>query len=298
MPWAPFIMQAHGTSTGEIVSKWRTREPRAIAGSTRNAVWVARDLWAYPKFDLVVAVGAQVQADLLHIPIRWRLDSRKVVLINNGIDTDVFHPDINGRASARREFGIVPNAPVIISASRLHAQKGVAHGLQAFRRVLAQVPNACWLIAGDGPDRVRLESLSRDLGLSKVVRFLGGLARRDLARALQAADVFVFLTDRLEGLPLNVLEATATGLPCVVSAHLRFPFTTGLRRVPQREPNAVAAAIIDAFESTPRSSRVSMLPHGLSLSYVVRQYAELLGASGGSVRPFDPSATDANGPAT
>lgn len=301
MPWAPFIAQAHGTSVGEIVSKWRTRDLRAIARSARNVASLPRDLLEYPKFDLVVAVGSQVRADLMRIPIRWRLDSRKVLLINNGIDTDVFHPDNAGRALARRELGIGPNVPVIISASRLHPQKGLAHGLQAFRRVLAQLPGACWLIAGDGPDRMHLEALSRDLGLSNVVRFLGALTRGALARVLRAGDIFVFLSDRVEGLPLNVLEAAATGLPCVVSAQLQFPFTSGLRPVPQREPDAVAAAIVDALESTSQISRVSMLPHELSLSYAARQYAELLGAS--LSRPLDPSsmadgAVDANHPAT
>jgi glycosyltransferase involved in cell wall biosynthesis len=72
-------------------------------------------------------------------------------------------------------------------------------------------------IAGDGPERSRLERRANDLGLSDVVRFLGPLSRPDLVRAYARATVFV-LPSRLEGFPLTILEAWASGVPVIATS--------------------------------------------------------------------------------
>lgn len=44
----PFVMQAHGTSWGEVLSKWRSRRPKSILTLLRNVLWLGRDLYSYP----------------------------------------------------------------------------------------------------------------------------------------------------------------------------------------------------------------------------------------------------------
>jgi glycosyltransferase involved in cell wall biosynthesis len=101
--------------------------------------------------------------------------------------------------------------PVIFTAARLHNQKGHAHLLEA----AALVPDALFLLAGDGPERARLEGRARQLGIEGRVRFLG--QRRDIPELLAICDLFV-LPSLYEGLPLSLLEAMAAGKPVIAAA--------------------------------------------------------------------------------
>jgi glycosyltransferase involved in cell wall biosynthesis len=83
-------------------------------------------------------------------------------------------------------------------------------------RALRVLPRGTFeaVIAGEGPDRRRLEREISALGLEDSVRLVG--ERSDVSRLLANGDVFV-LSSRSEGLPMSVLEAMATGLPVVAS---------------------------------------------------------------------------------
>ncbi len=281
MPDVPIVMQAHGTSWGEVVSKWRSRHWRSILSSMRNFAWLVKDLLAYRKFDAVVAVGERVRRDLTRPPVSWVLPEERVCLINNGIDTSLFYPSHEERLKMRERSGIPESAPVVISASRLHAQKGVAHGLKALQLLLQRFPEVVYLIAGDGPERAPLEALTHELGIAENVRFLGAQARNKLAGFLQAADVFLFLTGRVEGLPLNILEALASGLACTVSDHLDLPASPCLHEVMPSDVGAVAEVL--AAQLHKRSSRlsVSALPEQFALRLVADRYLNLLCADHG-----------------
>ena len=77
-----------------------------------------------------------------------------------------------------------------------------------------EVPESLLLIAGDGPERSRLEALVRELGIAPAVRFLG--VQSDMEAILSALDVFV-LTSHSEGFSNAILEAMGMGLPVVAS---------------------------------------------------------------------------------
>lgn len=268
----PFVMQAHGTSWGEVVSKWRSKRLRSLVSSIRNIAWLPRDIWAYRKFDAVVAVGQRVRQDLTRAPVQWVLPEKNVHLVNNGIDTKVFRPFNETRVNLRECLKISETTPVVISASRLHAQKGVAQGLQSFVKLLEDLPDAVYLIAGDGPEREYLKTLAKDLGVSENIRFLGALKRDELAEYLCVADVFLFLTKRIEGLPLNVLEALACGLPCIVSDHLALPFEAQVKLVSPDNQEMVVKSLHEKLGSRKRVDKVSLLPSTHTLSNVVSLY--------------------------
>jgi glycosyltransferase involved in cell wall biosynthesis len=88
--------------------------------------------------------------------------------------------------------------------------------LHAFRRLLADVPSARLLLAGDGPERSALQGLADRLGVARRVAFLG--QRDDVPLLLALADV-VLSGSEGEGFPLNILEAMAAGRP-VIAARL------------------------------------------------------------------------------
>jgi glycosyltransferase involved in cell wall biosynthesis len=76
------------------------------------------------------------------------------------------------------------------------------------------MPAATFLIIGDGPQRVELEALARELALFDSVHFLG--SRSDVPKLLNACDV-VALTSHNEAAPVSILEALASGVPVVAS---------------------------------------------------------------------------------
>ncbi|WP_311950613.1 glycosyltransferase family 4 protein [Halomonas piscis] len=277
MPDVPFIMQAHGTSWGEVISKWRSKRLRGMLSSVRNIAWLPKDIRAYRKFDAVIAVGERVRRDLTQAPLRWILPKEHVYLINNGIDTSMFRPSKEGRTKVRKKLEISNSTPLVISANRLHAQKGMGNGLKAFSLLLDKVPDAIYLIAGDGPERESLEALASDLNITQKVFFLGSVERNELALFLQASDVFLFLTERVEvGVTLNVMEALSTGLPCVVSEHLCFPKNKYMSMARPTSSDAVADSLFFQLRRSYSGASDSELAELYSLNRTANNYIEMM----------------------
>ncbi|BFG76728.1 hypothetical protein PTKU46_47610 [Paraburkholderia terrae] len=275
-PQIPFVMQAHGTSVGEVLSKWRTGKLRNMLSSARNVAWIFKDLRAYAQYDNIVAVGGRVETDLRAAPIHWSLPSGRVQLISNGIDTGLFRPDMQVRQQMRASFGWGDDTHVVVSASRLHAQKGVDLSLNAVSMLSRRMDSVRYLIVGDGPERRALEEHAARVGLRERVHFAGAVSRDVLPGYLQAADTMLFTTTHVEvGLPLNVLEALATGLPCVVSRHLfdNAMFGSNLFKVLPHDKDAVANALERAL--TIGASPQSELPQNFSLAACAEAYIDL-----------------------
>ncbi|MBO0710164.1 MAG: glycosyltransferase [Acetobacteraceae bacterium] len=133
----------------------------------------------------------------------WRLDPRRVRYVPNGIDLVRF----NGCSPPADE-------PVIGTVAVLRPEKNLSRLLRAFRLVVDAMP-AQLVIAGDGPERGRLQALAAELGLDGTVRFTGHLD--DPAALYRGLDVFALASDT-EQMPLSVIEAMASGLPIAATA--------------------------------------------------------------------------------
>lgn len=105
--------------------------------------------------------------------------------------------------------------PTVVTLSCLKPQKGLDDWLEVASRVRAKVPDARFVIAGEGELRDELDSRRRALALEGCVEMPGWV--KDVPALLSGADVFL-LTSRWEGFPLAVLEAMAAGLPVVATA--------------------------------------------------------------------------------
>ncbi len=272
----PLVLQAHGTSIGELVSKWRTGNPIALAKSVKNGLWALRDLASYRRFDSVVAVGERVRADLTRPPVRWVLPRDRVMLIPNGVDTDRFFPDRERGRRIRATLGVPEGEPLVISTSRLHPQKRVDLTIQGFAALLAQSVSAHLLIVGDGPDRAKLEKVVRERKLMDRVTFTGAVGVVEMPDILRAADALILTSTREEGLPLVVLEALATGVPTVVSSHLESMITANpaVIAVDPRKSDAVARGIQEVLSIA--WEPCSLLPPEYGLQAAIEQYRRLL----------------------
>jgi glycosyltransferase involved in cell wall biosynthesis len=159
------------------------------------------------------------------------------------------------RSSSEIRAELGADGPLVVSVARLHAQKSLDVLVRASVALAARYPEVRVVVAGDGPERSRLETLVAELGLGEVVRLLG--ARDDVIDLMAAADVVVF-TSSWESGPLTLLEAGSVSAP-VVSTPVGFvpdivqPGTSGLL-VPVGDVDATAAAIM-GFVDDPEVAR-------------------------------------------
>ena len=158
-------------------------------------------------FDGVVAVSEEVRETL----VRSGVKAEKVRLIRNGID---LRPFDRADPVLRREEGLA-NRLLVGIVGRLSVEKGMDIFLRAAAEVVKEVPEAAFVIAGDGPEREPLEALVDSLELRDCVTLLG--RREDMPGIYASMDVLVSAS-RKEGLPMTILEGMASCRPWVATA--------------------------------------------------------------------------------
>jgi glycosyltransferase involved in cell wall biosynthesis len=185
----------------------------------------------------VVAVSEAIAKTLR----RSGIQKSKINVIDNGIDLNIFS-DARATLAEKIDKG---QRLVVGTVGRLVEQKGLVYFLEAAREVLQDFPNVIFVIVGEGPDREKLEQLSRELLIHQNVVFTGVCA--DMPGAYSSMDVFV-LASVDEGMPMAILEALASKTP-VVATHvgavprLIHSETTGLLVAPRDVP-ALKRAIL------------------------------------------------------
>jgi glycosyltransferase involved in cell wall biosynthesis len=136
----------------------------------------------------------------------------KIEVVYNGIDdTFVRLSDTNG---LKAEFGIDDRTPILGTVARLDPIKNHPMMIRALKRVHSFVPEATLLIVGDGPEMTRLKRLAHEIEVSDRVVFTG--MRDDAQRFYAIMDIFL-LTSYSEGTAMTLLEAMASGVPCLVT---------------------------------------------------------------------------------
>lgn len=157
------------------------------------------------QVDRYLAVSREIAAGLV-ADYGW--PAAKIEVVHNAVEVERFGAAASPRL--REELG-ASGRPLVLTTARLSDQKGLPVLLEA----AAEVPDAVFALAGDGPERPRLEELAERLGVAGRVRFLG--RREDVPELLAACDVFA-LPSLYEGTSLAVLEAMAAGRAVVSSA--------------------------------------------------------------------------------
>lgn len=134
-------------------------------------------------------------------------------LLRNAIDTNVYRFDSQGREQIRAEFRLEDKF-VVGHVGRFNQQKNHAFLIDVFQELHHLNPRARLVLVGKGELEEAVRQKVCALGLEEYVIFTG--VRQDIPQLLSAFDVFLF-PSLYEGMPNTVIEAQATGLPCVIS---------------------------------------------------------------------------------
>jgi len=159
--------------------------------------------WAATNADGVIAVSSALAAKLSGLGI----ERSRITVLRNGIDATMFRPVAPFGGGDRA----VPS-PLAVSVGNLVPLKG--HDLAI--STLPRIPELNLWIVGAGPERGRLEALSRSLKVETRVRFLGVLQHERMPEMYSAADVLILASER-EGWPNVLLEAMACGARVVAT---------------------------------------------------------------------------------
>lgn len=195
--------------------------------------------WKYRQVDLFICASEAIRQILL----RQGVEAARAVTVHEGIDLD--HVDRAPRADPHAVFWLPHGVPVVGNVAALVPHKGQRDLIDAAALVLRDVPDAHFLIVGEGELRARLQARITQHGLGRRVLLTG--FRPDVLSLLKGFDVFV-MSSITEGLGTSILDAMACRKPVVGTRAGGIPEVvadgeTGWL-VPVGDPRALAAAIV------------------------------------------------------
>lgn len=227
----PLFAHFHGFDATTIPRQWKWRRRyRQLFASAAGVIAVSRFI-----------------ADRL---ARLGCPAHKLHVVPCGIDPTRFRPSD-------------PQHGRILAVGRLTEKKAPDLTLRSFARVREREQDAHLDIVGDGPLRSRCEELARELGVTDAVVFHGARPPAVVAELMQTASMFVqhsvtAPSGDMEGLPVAILEAMASGLPVVSTRHSGIPEAvsdgeTG-RLVEERDVEGMADAMIELLRDPDRAA--------------------------------------------
>ncbi len=254
----PHIVHTHTAKAGQVgrLAAFLTGVPvivhtfhghvfRGYFGPLKTHFFILLERLAARLSDAILTVSERLREDL--VALRIALPQR-IHVVPLGLPLEPFANLDGVRGTLRRELGCSTGAPLVGIIGRLVPIKNHDLFLEAAQRVARVLPQARFLIIGDGERRTELEALTARLGLGGVVHFTGW--RTDLPALYADLDVVV-ISSRNEGTPVSLIEAMAAGVPVVSTAVGGVPdlLQEGRlgRLVPPEDADALAGAILDAL---------------------------------------------------
>jgi glycosyltransferase involved in cell wall biosynthesis len=186
------------------------------------------------KFVCCISHFSRSQGMIFGPPEKWD----RMHVVHCGVDPQGYEPRKH-QGKGRR----------LLFVGRLAAVKGVPVLLDAVAQLSQDHPDAELVIAGDGPDRQRLESRAKDLGISDRVRFLGYQSQSQVRKLLRETDVFA-MASFAEGVPVVLMEAMAAGVPVVA---------TRIAGVPELVDDGACGFLVPPGDTEALAERISLL---------------------------------------
>lgn len=195
---------------------------------------------------------------------RAKVQERRIGVIYGGVRPERYRAEPEQIEALRERLGLTGRR-VILTVARMVRRKGHEHVLRALPMVTEAVPDAAYLVVGDGPLADELRALTHELKLHQSVVFAGAVADEDLAACYGLCDVFAMPSvpvpgELAEGLGLAYLEAAAAGRPSVGTRFGGIPDAiadgeTGLLVEPADDAG-LAEALIELLADPERTQRM------------------------------------------
>ena len=163
----------------------------------------------YRKAQFVSAITDFVRGRL----VEFGVSPEKIVVVKPGTDPEQYRP-----LKAESRFG---NKKIILSVGRLVERKGFDMVIKAMQAIKKRVPEALYVLVGDGPYKDKLQLMAKEAGLGDAVQFAGRVSGDELASFYNACEVFIMPSRTLdkkgdiEGFGIVYLEANACGKPVI-----------------------------------------------------------------------------------
>ncbi len=251
-PWVPMLSaQILSRSKCINVATFHAKLPETIMTRTMIKVvtpYTKSVLKYIHEFTAVSEAAAEYVCSLTDKP---------VALIPNGIDLARYKAPLR-RSDNRKN-------KTIFYLGRLEQRKGVKHLLHAFKILTETEDDVSLIIAGDGPDRAKLEALTADLGIEDSVSFLGFVSDKEKIHYLRTADLYCSPALYGESFGIVLLEAMATGTVVVAGDNPGYASVMkGLG----------ALSLVNPKHHAEFSRRLNLLLHETDLRRLWREWAE------------------------
>ncbi|HYH74879.1 MAG TPA: glycosyltransferase family 4 protein [Candidatus Saccharimonadales bacterium] len=200
-PWVPMLSaQILSRSQAVNVATFHAKLPETMMTRTMIKV-VTPYTKSVLKYIHECTAVSEAAADYVST-----LTDKPIALIPNGIDLQTYKPPLRRSDNKKQK--------TIFFLGRLEQRKGVKHLLHAFKLLTEKYPDVSLIIAGDGPDRIKLEAIVDDLEIPNV-SFVGFISEKEKMHYLRTVDLYCSPALYGESFGIVLLEAMATGLVTV-----------------------------------------------------------------------------------
>lgn len=213
--------------------------------------------WAASRAAGMITVCQALKDSLVELGVAQHC----VTVLRNGVDLQLFRPfrDERERAVAQKKFGMEQGI-ALVSVGQLIERKGHRLIIEA----LPDLPGVNLFIAGDGPDRIKLQALAISLGVTDRVHLLGVVPHGELPSLYAAADISILASSR-EGWANVLLESMACGTPVVA---------TRIWGTPEVVADPVAGVLMPERSASGVAAGVKALLRQIPDRWATRRYAE------------------------
>lgn len=196
-PWRPVVWGIHGTNPQQL-------RLRTSVGVRINA--------ALSRIVPYAIVYCSEHAFTEHAKVGYAPEKSRI--IPNGVDTTLFRPNSDAKASVRKELGLDGKAILVGLVARFSPVKGHKTFFAAAQALHEQLPNVHFVLCGQGTEATdeRLAAMVRQAGVERVTHLLG--TRADASRITAALDIATSASTS-ESFSLTMAEAMACAVPCV-----------------------------------------------------------------------------------
>lgn len=209
----PFVVEINGLVEEEAELQGTAKKQNRFTKRIKKQV----HKFFFKSANKIVAVAPGIKEEL---KIRYNIPSANIVVIPNGANTELFRP--MDQTTVKEQLGLSQKIKYVCFVGNLVPWQGVEYLIKAAPMVLEKVPEARFLVVGDGMMRSELESMVKKLDLQDKFVFTGSVPFEGVPKYINASDVCVapFIRARNEKIglsPLKIYEYLACGKPVVGS---------------------------------------------------------------------------------